>query len=91
MFDGASNVQLGGKLLKFYYPKLIVIIALEHKVSLLFNYFSKTPFLHQIIASHKTIYNIFGYIIFHKPHSIFKYKSHDFNNRNIVIVVVTIL
>ena len=25
MFDGDSNVQLGGKLLKFHYPKLTVM------------------------------------------------------------------
>ena len=29
------------------------------------------------------IYNIFGSGIYHKPHSIFKYKYQDFQNRNI--------
>ena len=29
------------------------------------------------------IYNIFGYGIYHKLHSIFKSKSQDFHNRNI--------
>ena len=31
-FDGASNVQLGGKLLKVHYPKLTVISRFEHTV-----------------------------------------------------------
>ena len=33
MFDGASNVQLGGKLLKVHYPKLTVMRGVEHTVS----------------------------------------------------------
>ena len=32
MFDGASNVQLGGKLLKVHYPKLTVMRGVEHTV-----------------------------------------------------------
>ena len=37
MFDGASNVQLGGKLLKLDYPKLTVMRGVEHTLSLFFN------------------------------------------------------
>ena len=74
MFDGASNVQLWGKLLKFHYPKWTVMGAVEHKLSLFFNDVSKIPIVHQGIASHKTVYNIFGSGIYQKPHSIFKYK-----------------
>ena len=32
MFDGASNVQLGGKLLKVHYPKQTVMLGVEHTV-----------------------------------------------------------
>ena len=32
MFDGASNVQFEGRLLKFHYPKLIVMRGVEHSV-----------------------------------------------------------
>ena len=74
MFDGASNVQLGGKLLKAYYPKLTVMRGVEHTLSLFFNDVSKIPIVNQIISAHKMIYNIFGYGMYHKPHSIFKYK-----------------
>ena len=30
IFDGAPNVQLGGKLLKVHYPKLKVMCGVEH-------------------------------------------------------------
>ena len=36
MFDGASNVQLGGKRFKLHYPKLTVMRGVEHTVSLFF-------------------------------------------------------
>ena len=32
MFDGASNVQVGGKLLKMLYPKLKVMRGIKHTV-----------------------------------------------------------
>ena len=83
MFDGASNVQLGGKLLMLNYPNLTVMRGAEHTVSLLFNYVSKIPIVNQIISAHKMIYNIFGSGIYHKPHSIFKSKSQDFHKTNI--------
>ena len=60
MFNGASNLTLGVKLLKVHYPKLTVIHGVEHTVSLFFNDVSKILIVHQIIAAHKTIYNIFG-------------------------------
>ena len=83
MFDGASNVQLGGKRLNLHYPKLTVMRGVEHTVSLFFNVVSKIPIVNQMITAHKMIYNIFGSGIYHKPHSIFKSKSQDFHKRNI--------
>ena len=68
MFDGAYNVQLGGKLLKVHYPKLTVMRGFEHTVSLFFNEVSKIPISNQMISAHKMIYNIFGYVIYHNPH-----------------------
>ena len=85
MFDGASNVQLWERLLKVHYPKLTFLRGFEHTVSLFFNDVSKIPILNQMISSHNMIYNIFGSGIYHKPHSIFKYKYQEFHNRNIVI------
>ena len=37
MFYGASNVKLGGRVLKVNYPKLTVIRGVEHTMSLFFN------------------------------------------------------
>ena len=71
-FDGASNIQLGRKLLKLNYPKSTVMHGVEHTVYLFFNDVSKIPVLHQIIAAHKAISNIFGSGIYHKLHSIFE-------------------
>ena len=83
MFDGASNVQLGGELLKINYPKVSVMRGVEHIVSLFFNDVTKIPVVNQMITSHKSIYNLFGSGIYHKPHYIFKSKSYEFHNRNI--------
>ena len=58
MFDVASNVQLGGKLLKVHYPNLTVMRGVEHTVSLFFNVVSNIPIVNQMISSHKMIYNI---------------------------------
>ena len=38
-----------------------------------------------MITAHKAVYNLFGSGIYHKPHSIFKSKSYEFHNRNIVL------
>ena len=68
MFDGASNVQLEGRLLKMHYPKLTVMRGVEHTVLLFFNDFSKIPIVNQMIYAHRMIYNTFGSGIYHKPH-----------------------
>ena len=72
MFDGASNVHFGGDFLKIHYSYIWVISGFEHTVSLLFNEVSKISVVDQIITYHKTIYNLFGSGIYHKPRSIFK-------------------
>ena len=43
----------------------------------------KIPIVNQMISAQKMIYNIFGSGIYHKPHSIFKSKSQDFQKINI--------
>ena len=43
MFDGDSNVQLGGELMKFHYPKLTVMHGVEHIFYLFFNNVSIIP------------------------------------------------
>ena len=49
MFYGASNVHLGGKLLKARYIKLTVLCGVEHTVSLLFKDVSEITIVHKII------------------------------------------
>ena len=83
MFDGASNVKLGGRLLKARYPIFTVMRGVEHTVSLFFNIFSKITIVNKRISSHKMVYNVFGSGIYHKPHSIFKSKYKEFHNINI--------
>ena len=83
MFDGASNVQLAGELLKIHYPKITIIRGVEHTVSLFFNDVFKIPVVNQMVTAHKAMYNLFGSGIYHKPHSIFKSKSYEFHNSNI--------
>ena len=55
MPDGSSNVQLGGDVLKIYYPKLTVMCGFERTVSILFNDVSETTILTQTIQAHKVI------------------------------------
>ena len=83
MFDGASNVQLAGELLKIHYPNISVVCGVEHTVSLFFKDVSKIPVVNQMITAHKAIYNLFGSGIYHKPHYIFRSKSYEFHNRDI--------
>ena len=60
MFDGASNVQLSGRLLKVHYPKLTVLRAVAQTVPLFCNHVSKVPIVNQMIYAHNMIYNVFG-------------------------------
>ena len=76
MFDRSSNVQLGGDIMKLYYTKLNLMCGVEHSVSLFFNYVSKLQITNQMIRTHKEIYNLFGYGMYHKLHYIFKSKSY---------------
>ena len=83
MLNGYLNVQLEVNFLTVHDPKLKFMRGVEYKVSLLFNDVYKIPIFHQIISSHKVIYNIFDYGIYQKPHSTFKSKPQEFHNRNI--------
>ena len=80
MFDKALNVRLGSRISKWNNLKLMVICGVKHTVSLFFNDVSKIPIFHQMISSHKVIYNIFSSGKYHKPCSIFKSKSQEFHN-----------
>ena len=75
MFDGASNIQLAGEVLKIHYQNISVIRGVEHTVSLFFNDVFKILVVNQMITAHKAIYNLFSSGIYHKPHYIFKIKQ----------------
>ena len=75
MLDRASNVQLGGEIMKTHYPKLTVLSGVEYTLSTFYDDIPKLPIANQITLYHKSIYNIFGSRIFHKQHYIFKSKS----------------
>ena len=70
MFDEASNMHIGGELLKVKHPKITFMRGFEHTVSLFFNGVSKIPVSNQIVSYHMVIYNLFGSGIYNKPHSI---------------------
>ena len=85
MFDGASNVQFEGRLLKLHYSRLTVVRCVERTVPLFFNNIYKIPIYNQIISAHKMLNSIFSSGIYHKTRSIFKYKSKKLHNINIGI------
>ena len=72
MFDGASNIQLGGEHLKMNYAKISVMSGVEHTASLFLNNVTKIPVVNKIITHHKVILKLFGSGMYHKPHYIFK-------------------
>ena len=57
MFDGASNVQLFGELLKIHYSKITVMRGVEHTVSLFLNDVYKIPVVNQMISAHNACHN----------------------------------
>ena len=71
MFGGDLDVQLGGENFKIHYPNISVMRGVKNDVSLFFNNVSKIPVFKQMIVYNKSIYNLFGSSIHHKPYSIF--------------------
>ena len=67
-----------------YDPKLTVMCGVEQTVSLFFNHVSKITIVHQMIYYHKMIYNIFGSVIYHKHHSIFRKNLKSFTIKTLV-------
>ena len=62
--------------------------GVEYTLSLFFDYVSRIPIVNKIITAHKVIYYLFGFVIHHKPHYIFKPKLYEFHNRNISLISV---
>ena len=53
MFNGASDIQLGGDILNIRYPNMTVMHGVEHTISLLFNGVLKLPIVNQMIRAYK--------------------------------------
>ena len=66
MFDGDSNVQIAGNVLKIHHLNISVICGVKHTVALFFNDVSKIPVANKIIRAHKAIYNLSGSGIYHR-------------------------
>jgi len=79
-FDGASNVQKGGRILEAKYPRISVLHGVEHVVSLFFSDVARIPQVHLLIAKQKRRYNTFGSGAIHGAHAIFSTQAKIFNN-----------
>jgi hypothetical protein len=79
-FDGASNVQLGGKLLAVSYPRISVCHGGEHVVSLFFADLASFPPVKKLIVKYIRLYRMFGSGSRHAPYAMFMKNSTNFNN-----------
>ena len=59
-FDGASNVQSGGKVLLVYFPRITSLHGVEHRVSLFFQDLSKLALVQNLIVKYHRVYVMFG-------------------------------
>jgi hypothetical protein len=82
-FDGASNMQRGGRLLQSFYPRTYVCHGAEHVVSLFFNDICKHADLSPFIDMTRQMYTAFGSGTMHKEHAIFQKYVELHNGRYI--------
>lgn len=78
-FDGASNVQKGGRIIEAKYPRVSVMHGVEHVVSLFFSDVAKIPIVQNLIQQQKRRYNTFGSGAIHGAHAIFSVQAKLFN------------
>jgi hypothetical protein len=78
-FDGASNVQNAGKILRAFNPRITVGHGAEHVVSLLFaDVYTKVKSFMLLSAFAKRVRNIFG-AVRHSPSAMFTKYSCQHN------------
>jgi hypothetical protein len=78
-FDGASNVQNAGEILRAYNRRITVGHGAEHVVSLFFSdVYTKVPEFKRLSDFAKKVRNIFGSVR-HSPSAMFKKYSHAHN------------
>jgi hypothetical protein len=80
LFDGASNVQKGGRIIEERHPQISCLHGAEHVVSLFFKDVSRLRFVRHLIVNYRRVYRVFGSGSMHAPHAIFMTNSKTFNN-----------
>ena len=90
VFDGAYNVQLGGKRFKFNYPKLTVMCGVEHTLSSFLNDLSKIAIVNKMVPTHKSIHKnlVLVFIIILVPYS--NKNNMNFETGTLVFLVLMI-
>ena len=84
LFDGASNVQNAGLILKAYNPRITVGHGAEHVVSLFFSdVYKKVSHFKKLSDFAKKVRNIFG-AVRHSPSAMFK-KYSRLHNKGIAV------
>jgi hypothetical protein len=79
-FDGASNVQKGGRLLEAKFPRIHVQACAAHSVSLFFSDISKKLWqIRLMLNNYRRLYRLFGSGAMHSPYALFIAQSKIFN------------
>ena len=78
-FDGASNVQLAGRILEASYPRIEVLHGAEHVISLFFGDIFKLNIFNVFDQIAKRCYKIFGSGSMHSPYGIFHKHTRNHN------------
>jgi hypothetical protein len=79
-FDGASNVQNAGEILKAFNRHITIGHGTKHIVSLFFSdIYTKVPQFKRLSDFGKKVQNIFG-LVRHGPKAMFETYSHQHNN-----------
>jgi hypothetical protein len=80
-FDGASNVQLAGRLLAVSYPRIHVMTCAAHSVSLFFSDICKKLWQFRLmLVNYRRLYRLFGSGSMHSPYALFGSQSKNFND-----------
>ena len=79
IFDGASNVQKGGKILEAYDPRITSVHGACHNASLVCQDVTEQPEVQLLVKLHKKFRNLFGSVR-HGPHALFRKHSKQMNN-----------
>ena len=88
-YDGASNVQKGGRILETQFPRLKSLKGVEHCMALFFSDLAQVPIVKDTILRQSRLYLVFSSGIFHSAHSNFKAQTISFNGRPLGLLRAT--